>query len=642
MTANYNAELNGIELKFDTKPSETILNLLRSAGYRWHNVKKIWYAKQNERAIKAAEQITQDENGIISDAPIAKKENGYKSLYERLKFTIGTADKSKYNYKYVGSNYTGLTVKDTAVMIRKILKENLPEVKFSVTSDHHSIEINIKASPYDNKHLKYESSRDPAEYRAYDAEHNKEIEAIKDYCSALLESYNYDDSDSMTDYFDVHFYKNIYVDRDYIQTEQTEEIKNDIENFRQALINAECEAEAEKEKEYQKRIEEAEKQREESLKYAKIAAEHKEYILNNVSFTDLTDESQYMIFNSQFARLNKNQRLSDYIEEIQSGEYNNEDIKITREVHFNDVTALNYFNEMFLTDFDFISGTGGSSTDDPRVNSMLDYNHMTEEERQTVKFYRMGIAVYLNNKLQYVIDSQGYNYARYVGLTDESYKGEIPQPKAATDEIKQAAEIALKIENISADVIKNNDIMENWHNNKVYYKAMIEALKTNKIKLNGSIIQQIKDEDLKQQIYILNKWSDEIPVQFEDANIQKDEKITIYHMGGMGGISENRVIFDSFTPCKYAQYDKAVKLICKPEHKHNFYYNYYHNGQNLMIFKGWYQIPESVLWETISDKNGVKMKHSIFGSCDRRQIDKISEYFEQFGIEPIIRDKSSY
>jgi hypothetical protein len=44
MTLTINKELNGIEVSFDSKPEQATLNTLKANGFRWHNVKKIWYA----------------------------------------------------------------------------------------------------------------------------------------------------------------------------------------------------------------------------------------------------------------------------------------------------------------------------------------------------------------------------------------------------------------------------------------------------------------------------------------------------------------------------------------------------------------------------------------------------------------------
>ena len=42
-----NTEKNGIELKFDSKPSAEILSKIKEVGFRWSNKQKIWYAKQS-------------------------------------------------------------------------------------------------------------------------------------------------------------------------------------------------------------------------------------------------------------------------------------------------------------------------------------------------------------------------------------------------------------------------------------------------------------------------------------------------------------------------------------------------------------------------------------------------------------------
>lgn len=47
----YNEEKNGIEVKFNTKPAQEVINDLKANGFRWHSIKKIWYAKQTEERI---------------------------------------------------------------------------------------------------------------------------------------------------------------------------------------------------------------------------------------------------------------------------------------------------------------------------------------------------------------------------------------------------------------------------------------------------------------------------------------------------------------------------------------------------------------------------------------------------------------
>lgn len=48
----YNEEKNGIEVKFNTKPAQEVINDLKANGFRWHRVKKVWYAKQTDERIE--------------------------------------------------------------------------------------------------------------------------------------------------------------------------------------------------------------------------------------------------------------------------------------------------------------------------------------------------------------------------------------------------------------------------------------------------------------------------------------------------------------------------------------------------------------------------------------------------------------
>jgi hypothetical protein len=634
-----NSEHNGVELSFNGKPELSILNTLKNAGFRWHNTRKIWYARQNDKTLAIAKQYadteTQEGSMATQSKPIIL------SLYNRVQFIEGNTDTNKYNYRFIGSNYkSGISVKDIAAEIRKHLKTRFPEVKFSITSDYNRITITIKSSPYQYLKLAYDPQFEPSEYRKYEKENNKEINAIKSYCQKLLDSYNYDDSDSMTDYFDVGFYGHVDMDYNYTQTEQSEVIQIDIADFRQKLIEAEKAEEERKAEEFKQYL----KQKDIEAEQAKIRAEQDKkdiaIINNNVSYVDLVAEDQYMINNVLMANLNKNNTLDEYTEQIKKSEYYNNDIKITRKVIFKTEEAYNLFCNKLLYDFDFINGTGGSYTDDLRINSMTDYHNMDEEERKTVKFNLEGIAVYCNDQLKFVIDAQGYSYSRYVGLIGEdTEQGSIPQPEALTPEIIQYKIEAAQIEDISTDIVYNNGLIDKWQGNTDYYKLILDEFKQKQIKLKKGAIQQISIEELKIELYKLLSWSDTLQNQFNDANIAQGERLTLYYISDFGMVSQSRITFDSFESCKYAQYDNAVKLTFTPEHKRNKYYCYFYEGKCLIIFKGWHILPDNVLYD-ISESNGFTCKKSKYLSCDRQQIEDIKTYFEnEKHLKPIIEKK---
>ncbi|MGG3920409.1 LPD29 domain-containing protein [Geobacillus thermodenitrificans] len=60
-TYTLNDELNGIEISFTGVPSEEIRQQLKQLGYRWHKVKKIWYAKQSTERLEFAKMLVGEE-----------------------------------------------------------------------------------------------------------------------------------------------------------------------------------------------------------------------------------------------------------------------------------------------------------------------------------------------------------------------------------------------------------------------------------------------------------------------------------------------------------------------------------------------------------------------------------------------------
>ncbi len=59
-TINLNEEKNGIELIFDKKPSYAVISEMKEKGFRWHNAKKLWYAKQSDERLAFANKLNAD------------------------------------------------------------------------------------------------------------------------------------------------------------------------------------------------------------------------------------------------------------------------------------------------------------------------------------------------------------------------------------------------------------------------------------------------------------------------------------------------------------------------------------------------------------------------------------------------------
>ena len=78
-----NKQLNGIELYFKEIPSNAIRSILKEHKFRWHNVKKCWYAKKTDETMQVAEKLnTGDIKEIAGTAP-------EKALENELGITLG-------------------------------------------------------------------------------------------------------------------------------------------------------------------------------------------------------------------------------------------------------------------------------------------------------------------------------------------------------------------------------------------------------------------------------------------------------------------------------------------------------------------------------------------------------------------------
>ncbi|MED1665750.1 LPD29 domain-containing protein [Brevibacillus laterosporus] len=606
-----NEELNGIELYFNSKPVQKVIDNLKENGFRWSGFKKCWYTKQSERAFQIARSFANDSEQVaISIEKVVKKtktKNNNISLWDSTQWTDIEVNREQYT-------------KEMAKEIRTHVRKRFPQCKFSVTSDYNSINFYIVSSPYEKE--------------------SKYLIAIREYCSKLLNAYNhcYDPADPYTDYAgSYNFYGWVEIDWQYSQTEVTEEIENNMKDFD---INFEEAQKAEEERRHQEFLEWQQQRELEEIEFKKHQQEEQkqtEFIYNSVDVKTLEENEQYFVIGSEFANMNKNNTIDEYKEEVEQGEYSLENVKITKEVHFYNEEALTYFTNMLLHDFDFLSETGGSYTDDNRINSMTDFYNMDEDEKKTVKWNLLGVAVYFNNKLQFVIDAQGYSYAQYVGLTNNAtiemtFKYE---QVISEEEIIALKEQADQLEGISTNIISNLDIIETWQNEswKEYKEAIKEKFKQCNMKLTKKIIQQLHTEPLKVSMYKLLQEVDGIQEQFKNADIQQGEKLTLFYISDFGAIVTNRITFDSVEPTTYAQYNNAVKLIFKPENKRKLYYNHFYS--TLLVYKGWHNLPKAVLHD-VEMCNGYTLTKSKYLSCDKKQYDDILNHFEQQGIKPIV------
>ena len=82
LNINFNQEKNGIEIRFDTKPSEEMLSNLKLNGFRWSGKQKMWYAKQNDQRMNFVNSIGDTSEVKSSAAKERKKTENTYSLWD--------------------------------------------------------------------------------------------------------------------------------------------------------------------------------------------------------------------------------------------------------------------------------------------------------------------------------------------------------------------------------------------------------------------------------------------------------------------------------------------------------------------------------------------------------------------------------
>lgn len=399
-----NKTYNSIEIYFDNKPEEATRDILKSNKMRWNGKKACWYGFIDAATISAAL------NGEEQPTTTTKSEKAatLAPLWERCDVST------------IPEHCRTLDTKTIAKECREHFKKQFPEVKISCCigrggwASCNEVNCHVVASPYEKASRDYNRYADAETVRR----EATPLQAILFYCEKYLDSYNYDNSDTQSDYFDVNFYASVSVAYDYNQTETTPAIIADIENYENSRAAYVAEYEKAQEEAYKNYLIESENARKEAEKREKERAEKAANIENHVIIADVP-ENAHMRISGLRGGIGKECNIEELRESIREHGAHIETAEITKQIIFTDASIYNDFCNMFLYDFSFLAGTGGTATDDIRVNND-NINKLTAEQREKVTFYMCNaVAVYLNNKLMLVIDSEGFSYARYVYIVPE-------------------------------------------------------------------------------------------------------------------------------------------------------------------------------------------------------------------------------
>lgn len=606
MNITFNNEKNGIEIRFDNKPDSGIIEELKKNGFRWSGKQKMWYAKQTEAAKSFVSVNFKDD---CDDNPCDENERREYDLWAMTR-----TDEIENNFE----KYRIYDCKEIASIIRKHLRSRFPMCKWSVTSDRNSIHVSLKSSPW---------SADSCE-----------IAAIVHYAYKFAESYNYDNSDPMTDYFDVNFYgvyESSILDRyDYEQREMTVSEMNMSKRFAQSKSEWD-DAEAERqEKELRDRMAQMEADR---IERERIEVEAKANV-EKIESKSVVRDADFFVMNCKEPDNRKMSRISDY----DDSNYTRTKCRVSRTVDMSK-EIYDMFSNLLMRDYSFLSKKGATHTDDLRINSEADFKNMIREERETVEFYSVDcVAIYCDGELKIVVDPQGFDYARYVFFIDE--ESEIVDHYCGStgiseEESRKYSDLADDIEGASALIIGKNELFS-WDSTEFEFfkRSIIKWIEENNFPFSVKVVRAIKgNEAFKVAMYRVLEEYNGIQEQFRRAALEYDQKITMIRISDFGGVTVTHVKFRSYTNTSYAQHKNAVKLVLRPEKKRQDYYVTLY--RDVLIYNGYVDIPEDFLFDvetkTIGDQI-VVCKKSKYSSCDRRQYIDVMDYFAAQGEMPVV------
>lgn len=243
-----NTQYNSNEVFFDSKPAAEVLTALRGLKMRWNPRRGCWYGFATQDAIRAAIGSSDNElGGTISEGYLgATRWDGNKSgkylhgaelskaIREELK-AQGIKGVSVSCKTFSGGQEVTIKVKATAADFigrdeyindyaagkyglsaawfctedgESIHSTALFSDKYSNEEQHRIIRSHA-AREYDHA---VSGSTDINHYRIDDNKIYNEAFRVKLHkINAVLDTYHYDDSNSMVDYFDTNFYRNITV-----------------------------------------------------------------------------------------------------------------------------------------------------------------------------------------------------------------------------------------------------------------------------------------------------------------------------------------------------------------------------------------------------------------------------------------------
>ena len=242
---------------------------------------------------------------------------------------------------------------------------------------------------------------------------------------------------------------------------------------------------------------------------------------------------------------------------------------------FDDEKIYNTFCDMLLNDFTFLAHKGGTGSEDCRVKDWRDYERLTAEQRETVKTFSVkAVGVYLKGDLKFIIDPQGFTYARYILLPGEEF---------ATVNAREYCE----------GLRKESESLAPFY-------------------IPAPVFEQVKNADLKA--------GEPVTV------ISLDEWVIMAR--------ETRGTLESITAKSYAQYSDGGEVVITPQGKRSPQSFHFHNGSKFAIFRG--ILPNIGDKFKYKDCGGNLQEVNFCGMGAENYINHLIAEYKRLGFNPVI------
>lgn len=251
-----NEQHNGIEILFASKPDSATLDTLKQNGFRWHRTGGYWYNRNTADNMKIAEAITggtatgatvpaEEYNTILSDGYMgatestgnqyangrclygaelskaireAMKKCGYKGYSvsvktysggQSIRVTLKASESDLMNINEYADNFRGKGYWGWYVNLdgTQIHESNMPWSDFEKCE---AIRKHTAEHRY-NHHKEDMLGKWGADWHNVSDMFTEAFTARVDGVKRILNAFNHDDSNSMVDYFDRHFYEDITI-----------------------------------------------------------------------------------------------------------------------------------------------------------------------------------------------------------------------------------------------------------------------------------------------------------------------------------------------------------------------------------------------------------------------------------------------